>query len=163
MKIYGRHSWTPTSAGGEIQKVRNGILFVHYTVSSDGGANSLKKQGKVLRQIRHFHVSGRGYDDVGYNYLIMQRRFPLLRARVFEGRGRNRVPAAQYKHNTGNLSVAVVAGPKDRIRKSTVKALQDLYLYLGECNRLFGHRDVNSTDCPGPRLYSKLGKVRRVK
>lgn len=164
MKIWPRKSWTHSQARGDTHKPRGGTLFVHYTVSSSKDKTTLNKQTAHLRALRDGHLT-QGYVDISYNFLVFQPAGKIEHARVFKGRGVNRVPAAQQGHNTGNLAVAVVMKPGDKLHPETEKALKKLYRELrrkGYVNKVRGHKDVNSTTCPGLPLYKFLPELRKA-
>jgi hypothetical protein len=78
---------------------------------------------------------------------------------VFKGRGFDRVPAAQTGFNTGNGAVCVLMGPGDPLRNETVGLLRRIFEHFPGI-RLRGHRDVQSTQCPGDKLYGALSRIR---
>lgn len=159
-RIYSRSRWTATEAGGEDQTVHNGILFVHHTVSNGKGLTTLKKQAAALNAIRRHHVYGNGWEDIGYNYLVIQPSFPRVRARVFVGRGKGKVPASQEGYNRGNLSVAVLSN-NDKVKRSTLRALKSLARQL-PVKTAMPHNAVNSTSCPGSRLHALIPQIRKA-
>lgn len=163
LKIYARRRWTSAARGGDEQKVRRGgTLFVHYSAFAAMSVNSWREQRAVMRAIHHHHTAINGWADLGYNAVIFQKRWPWRRARIVEGRGFGRVPAAQAGYNTGNLAVCVVLGPGEKVGRSTVRKLKSLYRRL-PTTAVAGHRDVNATSCPGDDLYSKLPEIRKAK
>lgn len=140
---------------------RSSVLFVHYSDSDGTGIDKKGEPKDALRNIQNFHMDSRGWCDIAYSYLIVQQRGIFKKPLIFKGRGFGTVPASQEGHNTGNVSVCIIADGNDRIKRSTVRAIGYLARrFPGEW--VMGHRDVNSTSCPGDRLYSKVGALNRV-
>jgi len=134
------------------------ILFVHYSASDGSGIDKKGEPIATMKNLQNFHMDTRGWCDIAYSYVVIQPRGIFKKPLIFKGRGFGEVPASQEGYNTGNMSVCVVADSNDRIKRSTVRALGYI---VRRCPgaRVEGHRDVNSTDCPGDLLYSKVPKL----
>jgi len=167
MKIQPRKDWTPTSPGGDRQTVRGGTLYVHWTVTSAAGRSTYAKQCKHMRELRSLHL-GVGDADIAYSFVIFPPKGKIERARVFRARGVGRVPASQLGANAGNVSVAVVLKPGEYLDAETKIALKKLTRHLVregtiKAGRVKGHRDQNSTECPGDGLYRFVKELRKVR
>ena len=160
--------------------------FVHHTAGSNSYTQS--QADDVVRGIYAYHTNGRGWCDIGYNFLVD--RF----GDVFEGRSggvtNNVIGAAQMGFNTGAFSVSVM-GTFDYVRppEPAVRALERLLAWRldvahvnpsartvmtsggGDTTRypagakvklrtISGHRDTGITDCPGIILYAMLPGIR---
>jgi hypothetical protein len=138
----------------------NSILFVHYSASDGEGIDKKGEPRQAMLNIQAAH-QGKGWCDTAYSYVVVQPRGIFKRPIIFKGRGFGNVPASQEGHNTGNVSVCVIADSNDPIKRATFGAIAYL---LRRCpaTRVKGHRDVNATACPGDRLYSKLDELGRV-
>ncbi|GAA3744004.1 peptidoglycan hydrolase-like protein with peptidoglycan-binding domain [Spinactinospora alkalitolerans] len=104
-----------------------------------------------VRSIQDFHMDSNGWSDIGYNLLVDRE------GRAYEGRGWLVVGAHATGHNTSGVGVCFIGRDGDAT-PAAKKAIRTLY---DEANRLAGrtlarrgHRDVNSTDCPGDDLYA---------
>lgn len=159
--VVPRSVWTSTRPGGDPQNPSSPVLFIHYTDSPGRGLDSRPKRREAMRAFREHHVVGNGWSDIGYNFVLFQPSGKIKRARIWRGRGRYRVPAAQLGHNTGNLAISVVADGSEPISKETIKAIASLARAVNASD-VRGHRDVNPTDCPGDKLYSKLSTIRKL-
>jgi hypothetical protein len=159
--IIPRAAWTTSPRGGERQDPTAPILFVHYSTQTGRLLTTWAKQREAIRAIRNYHVEANGWADIGYSYLVTQPAGFNRKARTWVGRGRKRVPASQYGHNTGNLSVCVLTDGKEPIRAETVEAIARLARRVG-ARDVQGHRDVNATACPGDRLYTQLPRIRKL-
>lgn len=163
MKIYGRDRWgarrprntTPQAPG------RNSILFIHYSEGQGRSLQNLKEQAAALRGIQNYHMDSNGWSDIAYSYLIAQPYGKLRRARLFMGRGPKVVPASQIGHNTGNVSVCVLADPSEPLKKSTEKLLIEL-AKQHPGRYIAGHRDGGNTDCPGDKIYRRLDAIAKA-
>ena len=140
----------------------NSILFIHYSASDGTGIDKSGEPKQAVRNIQAFHMGPeRGWCDIGYSWVLVQQRGIFKRPLLFKGRGFDAVPASQEGHNTGNGSVCVIADDNDPIKRSTVAALA----YVAKrcpATTVMGHRDVNSTGCPGGKLYAKVPFLNRV-
>jgi hypothetical protein len=160
--------------------------FVHHTAGSNSYTQS--QADDVVRGIYAYHTNGRGWCDLGYNFLVD--RF----GDVFEGRSggvtNDVIGAAQMGFNTGAFSVSVM-GNFDNVRPpaSAVRALERLLAWrldVGHVNpsartvmtsgggrttrypagtkvklrTISGHRDTGLTACPGRILYAMLSGIR---
>lgn len=162
-RILPRSAWTATAKGGDRQTFRRGILYVHISESAADQINSKAEAAAALRSIRRFHVEGRGWSDIGYGYAIVQPRSPWRRARLYELRGKDRIPASQQGCNARNTSVVVLGTTRDRIRGSTRGHIRRLWRELG-ASTIRGHRECpevgGQTDCPGDRLMAVVRQLR---
>ncbi len=165
---------------------RLGAVFVHHTVSANGyGPDDV---AAMLRGIQRYHVVGRGWTDIGYNYLVD--RF----GRVYEGRAGGitaNVRGAQVAGlNTGSAGIALLgsygseaptAAQLDalaslvawRLDVAHVDPLGRAHLLSGGSDRfgegtvvtldaISGHRDGGFTACPGDEVYRRLPALREA-
>lgn len=164
MKIYSRSEWGARAPKGELlHQDPPGEAFVHY--SDDTNAASLKNfnaQAAKARQIQAYHLDAKGWNDIGYHYLVFQPYGFLRRARVFQGRYADQIPAAQIYHNAGTLAICVVAGPGNKLKRNTRFQIEELLRKHKSVQTLGGHRDVVATSCPGDEIYSWLPTIARA-
>lgn len=117
-------------------------VIVHY---SEGPTS------QSVRSIQDFHLDGRGWGDVGYNFLVD------VHGRVYEGRGWLVVGAHAPDHNSSGIGVCMIGRDGDAT-DAAKRAIR--WLYDEACRRaerrlaMRGHRDVYNTDCPGDELYA---------
>lgn len=160
--------------------------FVHHTA----GTNSYTREqaDDVVRGVYAYHTNGRGWCDIGYNFLVD--RF----GDVFEGRSggvtNNVIGAAQMGFNTGAVSVSMVgifdAAPPPEAALRALERVLAWRLDVGHVNpsartvmvsaggdttkyaagatvrlpTISGHRDTGITACPGQSLYALLPRIR---
>ncbi|HTO00235.1 MAG TPA: N-acetylmuramoyl-L-alanine amidase [Microthrixaceae bacterium] len=182
--IHSRGDWGARAVGGmDIAKsVEMGV--VHHTASASSYSEAAVPG--IIRGIQAYHIDGRGWSDIGYNYLVD--RF----GRIWEGRAggitQNVVGAHAAGFNTGSFGVSVIGSYDETVPAlAAVNAVAELIgwrLYMAghdpagsvafrsggspkyaegvtvNLARVIGHRDVGVTGCPGTHLYSRLGEIR---
>jgi len=158
---------------------------VHHTA----GSNTYSTQGEAMQQIRNdqrYHIEGRGWCDLGYNFVvdkwgnIYEGRADSLTKPVIG------VHAGGF--NTGTVGVSMLgtygAPPPAATQRSVaqiiafrlgpygVRAQDSMSYYTGTgenskyqnqtviLRRVFGHRDVAYTTCPGDGGYGALPAIR---
>jgi N-acetylmuramoyl-L-alanine amidase len=160
--------------------------FVHHTAGTNDYTRD--EADDVIRGVYAYHTSGRGWCDIGYNFLVD--RFGT----IYEGRsGGIELPvigAAQAGFNTGAVSVSVMgnfqtAQVPDDVKRALVRLLawrldvahvnpssratmtsaggSTTRYDAGTVVRLHaisGHRDTGLTECPGANLYPLLPSIR---
>lgn len=103
------------------------------------------------RSIQDFHQDGRGWVDIGYNFLVD------VSGRIFEGRGWEVSGAHAPGHNVSGIGVCMIGrdGDATPAAKAAIRWLYDEACRLaGRRLKMLGHRDVFATDCPGDELYA---------
>jgi len=166
MKIYTRAEWGARPPQAAMSKQTSPTeAFIHYSDEASGTApkiDRLTEQKEKARAIQNFHMDGRGWSDIAYHYLVFQPYGSLRRARVFQGRRVENVPAAQAGHNTGTIAICVVAAPGEPLRRNTRYAIEQLLKRHPSVKVVGGHRDVVSTDCPGNVIYAQIPTIARA-
>ncbi len=144
-------------------------IIIHHTASTTGLDNPMQ----ALRNIYHWHAMGRGWGDIGYNYIIDPQ------GNIYEGRagGEGVVGGHAGKSNVGSIGISVMGNYENAdIPQAALTNLMRLInekakihgieingssLFRGEVTpNVLGHRDVMSTACPGQKIYGKLKTVR---
>lgn len=161
------------TAGRSITTVTH--IVVHHsgsnTVSSDFPA--------VVRSYYNWHVGGRGWADIGYNWLV-DGNGVIYQGRAFHTSGnRDVVGAHAAPYNTGTMGICAIgnyqsSGPVSALRSS----MEEMIAWkANERNinpegrphhastnttrpAIMGHRDASSTGCPGDFLYGQLPSIR---
>ncbi|MFF3166946.1 peptidoglycan recognition protein family protein [Streptomyces sp. NPDC003273] len=158
--------------------------FVHHT--STGNGYSCAQAPSVIRGVYRYHVKSMGWRDIGYNFLV-DKCGTIYEGRA-GGVTKAVLGAHTLGFNSNSMGVAVIGSYSSRKPSSAaVKAVAKLtawklglygvnprgktYLTSGggnlypkgksvRLNVISGHRDGFATDCPGKRLYAKLGSAR---
>jgi hypothetical protein len=165
------------------------MAFVHHTENPNGyGPGEVPA---LLRAIYRFHRYGRGWNDIGYNFVVD--RF----GRIFEARAGGFDEAVVGAHAGGynycSTGVAVLGeyGAIDisppaqaalarllawklslhgapvpgrvTVRVNPAGAVYSRFPADAHVSlpRVAGHRDADATECPGNALYGELGAVRQ--
>jgi hypothetical protein len=188
--IVPREAWArgrcPPRVAPELGAVQ--MAFVHHTENPNG-----YRAGEVpgmLRAIYQFHRYGRGWNDIGYNFVID--RF----GRIFEGRAGGvdeaivGAHAGGYNYRSTGVAVlgeygAVNIAPAAHLALAHLLAWKLSLHGIPVAGRvtvrvnpagavysrfpagahvslpcIAGHRDADSTDCPGNALYGELAGLR---
>ncbi|MCW2620632.1 MAG: repeat protein [Frankiales bacterium] len=164
------------------------VGYVHHTDSSNDYTPD--EAAQLVRGFYAYHVQSRGWDDIGYNFLVD--RF----GRIYEGRAggvdRPVIGAHAGGFNSGTAGVALMgdftsAAPSAPMLSGLADVLAwKLSLHdrdpLGKqlltsggggtariaaggtylADVISGHRDTNYTSCPGDRTYALLPAVRQA-
>lgn len=175
--IYSRARWgadeTIRRAAPSYAQIR--AVVVHHTAGTNNYVPS--QVPRILRGIYAYHVKTRGWNDIGYNFLVDKW------GRIWEGRAGGAQAAVSGAHTVGLNSVSMgvsVMGNYSvaQTPAATVRALSRVigwksgihkFPLLGRVTlfgkrypRVMGHRDAAQTDCPGRYLYAKLPTIRRL-
>lgn len=157
-----RSAWTrfpvPDSLARLDAQTLKGVA-VHYTgsLTQYGSSATLAQSVSRLLEERRFHVDGRGWQDIAYNYAIDQN------GRVFELRGLTARSAANgdVPRNKAYGAVTFLLGVGDKPTAPALQAFRDWRrnVWLQKwpfAKAVVGHRDLYKTDCPGEALYGLL-------
>nr|WP_238338381.1 FG-GAP-like repeat-containing protein [Pedococcus badiiscoriae] len=174
--IYTRAQWGADERLRDPSTLEYGAVkaaIVHHTVDANG--YSAAQVPALIRGIYAFHVKGRGWGDIGYNFLVD--RF----GRIWEGRyGGVTLPvvgAQTADHNSWTTGVSVIGNYDTAVPPAAVtSALTRLIAWKAQIHEfdplgradignlsvpaVLGHRDAGQTACPGRYLYAKLPGVR---
>lgn len=131
-------------------------LVLHY----DGPGQNLSKKThthciEYWQGVRHFHMGpSHGWADIGYSYGVCPHGI------AFEGRGAKRVQAAQQGSNSSWYSCSLMLGNGEKPTDAQIATVNNLRDYLhsqyGNSKVVKGHKDFNSTDCPGTIIYKMI-------
>ncbi|MGW8767502.1 peptidoglycan recognition protein family protein [Streptomyces sp. NPDC055815] len=158
--------------------------FVHH--SATGNNYTCKQAPSVLRSIYRYHVKSSGWRDFGYNFAV-DKCGNIYEGRA-GGVAKPVMGAHTLGFNTNSMGIAVLGTfSKSNPPAAVVTAVARLtawklglhgvnpkgtsYLVSGggnlykkgktvRFNAIAGHRDGFATECPGGRLYGKLGTAR---
>ncbi|BCY14022.1 N-acetylmuramoyl-L-alanine amidase [Actinoplanes sp. L3-i22] len=162
------------------------VFFVHHTATGNG--YSCASSTSVVRGIEAYQVKSKGWNDIGYNFLVDKC------GTIFEGRrggvDRNVLGAHTLGFNTNASAVAVIGDFRSTpIPAAARLSVAQLAAYkLGGAgnapasrvaltsgggpkfavgrrvvlNRISGHRDAGLTECPGTSLYRQLPAIRQL-
>ncbi|MFC0627367.1 N-acetylmuramoyl-L-alanine amidase [Kribbella deserti] len=148
--------------------------FVHHT--ADSNQYTKAQSAAMIRSMYAYHVKGRGWCDLGYNFLVDKY------GQAFEGRaGGMHLPvlgAHTGRFNADSFGVSLIgnferAHPSSAMLDMTAQVIawkMDAYyrspygkaLINGATfDSISGHRDTKATACPGKNVYAKLDDLRK--
>ena len=112
-------------------------------------------------EIHRMHLAN-GWSGIGYHYVIHKNGM------IERGRPRDTVGAHTYNYNGSSIGIVLDGNFEDSMPTDAqleraamlVAALCHIYNICPDDNNLLGHRDLNSTLCPGGNLYIQLPQVR---
>ncbi len=162
--ILPRRDWTPTAGAGSQYPGPLPLAYHTGTIHHDAAvAAPNEPRAESLRRIAsHYqaHTKLNGWADIGYHYLIT----PL--GEIVEGRPLDRVGAHVGGANTGNVGICLLGNfERHQPTDQQIRAAALLWAWLCQTLELQsadlkGHRDFNSTACPGTALYRRLDEIR---
>lgn len=179
--LVGRAAWGAAPFIGNpipLNRPTYNDLTLHHTAGFS--AITLAEGLEQVRRIQDFHQNGRGWRDIGYQFLMDQE------GRLYQGRPflNNAVafedgpPLAHGAHvggrNTGNIGVSLMGcyhppeggGCRDAMTPTAMDSLLVVFAYLSERygvvpDAISGHRDFGATACPGDNNYGILPLIRK--
>jgi hypothetical protein len=149
--IIKREQWGAkplTAYSNTIGPARRTRIVIHHSVTSEG--TSQAQVESILRRIDDQH-RGKGWGGIGYNLAVD------YDGRVYEARGIDIMGAHSYGANTNGYGVVYIGDGRKGITPKAVNAIKGLVASLqGRSSKklnVVGHKDVNSTACPGDKIY----------
>ncbi|WP_229882193.1 peptidoglycan recognition protein family protein [Streptomyces alanosinicus] len=186
-RIVTRRGWgadEEVREGGFIYTKKIKAVFVHHTAS--GNKYTCAEAPSVIRSIYRYHVDSMGWRDIGYNFLV-DKCGTIYEGRA-GGVAKAVLGAHTLGFNNSSMGVAVIGTygtakpPKAALTAIAKLSAWKLGLYgvnprgktyltsaggnlyakgkKVRLNVISGHRDGFATECPGDRLYAKLGTAR---
>ena len=146
---------------------------VHHTVNSN--SYSAADSPALMRAVYHFHTHTNKWCDIGYNFVVD--RFGTIFEGRFGGITRPVIGAHALGFNTGSTGVALLgtfsSSAVPAPMYSSLRSLLAWKLSLHNVDprarvsaggrtisTVSGHRDLNSTECPGQIPYNLLPQLR---
>ncbi len=179
-KIYRRSDWNAQPFRGTpiaLNRPSYNYMTLHHTAGF--GATTLREGLEQVRRIQDFHQNGRGWNDIGYQFLMDQE------GRLYQGRPfinesapwDQGPPLAHGAHvggaNTGNIGVSLMGcyhppeggNCRDEMTRPAIDSLVTTFAFLSERygvspEQMRGHRDFSQTACPGENNYVQLPSFR---
>ncbi len=161
LTLIPRASWdrTPPNRTRLNPSGRYSRITVHHEGNSPFYATSHSHVARELRTILGAHRNRR-YGDIAYHLVVD------YTGRVWEGRSLSYEGAHVLSNNEGNIGVLLLGNfERQRPSSAQIAALHDLTCVLrGVCGisrtRVYGHRDLSPSVCPGRQLYPYVHQLR---
>jgi len=161
LKVSSRHEWTDLGPKTWLLREARSYdrLTVHHAgnrVSSETARNSV---AYAIENILASH-SERNYGDIGYHFIVD------FAGRVWEGRSLAYEGAHVSSENVGNIGVMLLGNfEEQRASREQLSAMQGLVELLRERyrikrHRVYGHRDLGASVCPGKYLYPHVQEIK---
>ena len=178
-EMISRSEWGASGFRGTPEPLaRPNYLYITFHHAAGFGAHTREEGIEQVFAIQDFHQNGRGWSDIGYQFVMDQN------GRLYQGRPFLNGPAplasipplALGAHaggaNTGNIGVCVLGcyhppylpTCDDVMTPSARDSLVTMFAFLAESynvspSNLRGHRDFGETSCPGDNNYVLLDEL----
>jgi hypothetical protein len=161
MTLIRRSSWdrTPPNRNRLNPSGRYSRITVHHEGTDPFYATSHTYVARELQTVLYAHRSRR-YGDIAYHLAVD------YVGRVWEGRSLCYEGAHVLSNNEGNIGIVLLGNfERQRPSHSQLTAMNDLILALRRTcgirsSRIYGHRDLSPSACPGRQLYPYVAQLR---
>ena len=172
-EIFGCEAWgaRPRAESVVVLSTPPRRIIVHHTATANVEDYSQQRAFALARAIQNYHMDTLGWIDTGQHFTVSRGAY------VTEGRHRSLAELStglrqvRSAHCVGQNDVSVgienegtYTGVEPPVRQ--YEALVELCTHIcGQYSlppsEIYGHRDFNSTACPGDRLYALLPQLRQ--
>jgi N-acetylmuramoyl-L-alanine amidase len=128
-------------------------VFIHHTEGNSCGTKV--KCSQAVRNIQGFHQKTRGWEDIGYNFLVGGD------GNIYEGRGWGKVGAHTRGMNNKAIAISFVGNYMKSTPSNKMLVVAQKLIdcgkekgFISKNAQIHGHRDQNCTECPGNKLYA---------
>ena len=157
-----RRTWTDVAARPWRLHEAGGFDRITIHHAGNGVVRETAENAVVFRlqNMQTAHLR-RNYGDIGYHFIID------YAGRTWEGRSLAYEGAHVSHHNRRNVGIMVIGNfEKQRPSDAQIKSCEVLVGLLREHyrikkNRVYGHRDLGHSICPGRHLYARLADLKR--
>ena len=162
--VIPRSAWTNSAVITSRCHPMNGIsrMTIHHAAIDNTELRTQDDVRRRLASIRNDHINRRPepFADIGYHYIIDPQ------GRVWEGRSTKWQGAHVADRNENNLGIMLM-GDFTRQRPTTAQlnsldsfAAQQMRRYNIPINRVYTHRELGKSTCPGPNLQRYMDQTR---
>lgn len=129
-------------------------IIIHHSATTDGLVL------KDFDAIKRYHINENGWRDIGYHYVIES---VSNQYQIIPGRGENEEGAHCVGQNTQSIGICLVGDftkqePPEGQIQTLVYLIKDIYKRYGPLP-IYGHKDFNSTSCPGKLSIEKVREL----
>ncbi|XP_045510417.1 peptidoglycan-recognition protein LE-like isoform X3 [Colias croceus] len=154
LRIVSRSDWLAQPVEAVLDKIRRPIPWVIITHTATETCETQSQCVLRVRVIQTFHIESRGWDDIGYNFLVGGD------GSVYYGRGWDYIGAHTQGYNKYSIGIAFIGTFNNyQPAKQQIEACQKLIARgvqmgkLAKDYKLLAHRQLMSTLSPGDKLY----------
>lgn len=170
-RVYTRAEWSARPPNGTVQIINKpDHIVIHHTASPNVSDLSLNAAFAVSHWIQDLHMDQNGWIDAGQQ-LTVSRGGYILEGRdktlTAIGQGRNVMGAQTANHNGHTIGIEhegiyVTANVTPELFEASVMTCTWLCQVYGldPHAAIVGHRDYNTTQCPGDVFYARLPELR---
>uniref|UniRef100_A0A1L8E2U6 Putative peptidoglycan recognition protein lc n=1 Tax=Nyssomyia neivai TaxID=330878 RepID=A0A1L8E2U6_9DIPT len=155
LRLVSRSEWIAQPPNEEIVNL---TLPAHRVIIAHTATEDCETQASCVYRVRFiqtFHLESRGWDDIGYNFLVGGD------GSAYEGRGWDKQGAHTLGFNTDSICIAFIGTfvkitPPERQLLAAQKLIE-WGVQLGKLSkdyRLYGHRQFIPSESPGAALYA---------
>lgn len=159
MQVITRAEWggrNPKATPQTVSITNRTATCTHHAGGSDVNIKTFAEACAYVRQDQNYHMDHNGWDDIGYNFLVVSALDTPVDGMVFAGRGRDAVGAHAYGYNVPWIGIQVTLGGNQTPSPEALNSLRTLYDEFSiDANKVLGkkvHSDGNATACPGKKL-----------
>ncbi|CAG9864804.1 unnamed protein product [Phyllotreta striolata] len=136
------------------------FVVIHHSETPE--CNSTFACKKRVKNIQEYHMDTKGWDDIGYNFLIGGDGF------VYEGRSWRIRGAHLPKYNGRSIGICMIGSfqnvtppnlQMDALKNFIQAGVEHNLISLNY--ELIGHRQGKATDCPGDALFNLIKEMPR--
>uniref|UniRef100_A0A1L8E305 Putative peptidoglycan recognition protein le n=1 Tax=Nyssomyia neivai TaxID=330878 RepID=A0A1L8E305_9DIPT len=132
------------------------VIIAH--TATESGINQAEMV-YLVRIIQSFHIESRGWDDIGYNFLIGGD------GSAYEGRGWNKMGSHTYGYNMKGFCIAFVGTYMNKLPSQISLDVAKMMIekgvregFIAPDYKLVGHCQCIPTESPGRMLYEEIKK-----
>ncbi|MEM7681644.1 MAG: N-acetylmuramoyl-L-alanine amidase [Planctomycetota bacterium] len=165
LSVVGRERWARYGANRREIHAMSGIrkITLHHEGAKPVTFRDFDTTAEHIERLRKSHVGSRGWSDIGYHFIVDRS------GRVWEGRSLAYQGAHVRENNPHNVGVMLLgnferqAPTRAQLRSAynTIQALKGRYGVPS--SRVYTHRELVPTACPGRLLQTEIDSARRQK
>ncbi|CAH0713734.1 unnamed protein product, partial [Brenthis ino] len=132
------------------------LVVIHHTYIPRA-CNNRQDCSVAMRSMQNTHQITNGWDDIGYNFAVGGD------GDVYEGRGWDCVGAHAVGVNSKSIGIVLIGDwvsvvpPANQLETTKKLIAKGVELgYITPEYKLIGHRQVDSTECPGEALFREI-------
>nr|AFE48090.1 peptidoglycan recognition protein 6 isoform A [Ctenopharyngodon idella] len=133
-------------------------LFIHHTYRPANPCTTFEQCASEMRSMQRYHQQTNGWSDIGYSFVAGSD------GNLYEGRGWNWVGAHTYGYNSRGYGVCFIGDYTSTLpSRSAINMVRYDFTScavnggrLSSSYYLYGHRQADSTECPGNTLYRQI-------